>query len=97
MNEINYASGITAQNLRAFLQLWPLVAIGIEDSKKTINECSDQFFDKEDNDFSWCYLYELPTYDLVVFLFSTLCGVVPHDQILNWFKQMADTSGNIGA
>ncbi len=97
MTEIYYAKGITAQNLRAFLELWPLIAIGIEDTKKTINDCDDRLFDKDSDEFSWCYLYELPTSDLVVFLFSGLSGFVPHDQILSWFKQMADTPGNIGA
>lgn len=94
MNEIFYANGITALNLRAFLQLWALVAIGIEDSKKTINNCSDQFFDKKDDDFSRCYLYQLPTSDIDVFLSSALCGVVLHDQLLSWFKQTADTPIN---
>jgi len=68
MNEIYYAKGITAQNLRTFLQFWPLVAIGIEDTKKTINDCDDRLFDKEDEEFSWCYFYELPTKDLTVLL-----------------------------
>lgn len=97
MNETYYAKGITAQNLRAFLELWPLVAIGIEDTKKTINDCSDQLFDKEDDEFSWCYFYELSTKDLVVLLCSGLLQFVTLEQILGWFKQMADCPGNIGA
>ena len=97
MNEIYYTKGITAKNLRSFLELWPLVEVGIEDTKKTINDCNDQLFDKDSDEFSWCYLYEFPTSDLIVFLFSGLSGFVPHDQILSWFKQMADTPGNIGA
>ena len=53
MNETYYAKGITAQNLRAFLELWPLVAIGIEDTKKTINDFDDRLIDKENDEFSW--------------------------------------------
>ncbi len=97
MNETHYAKGITAQNLRAFLKLWPIVEVGIEDTKETVNDFGDQLFDKEEDEFSWCYLYEFPTSDLVMFLFSELLVFVPHDQILSWFKQMADTPGNIGA
>lgn len=97
MNETNYAKGITAQNLRAFLELWPLVAIGIEDTKKTINDCDDRLFDKEDEEFSWCYFYELPTKDLMVLLCTGLLQFVSLEQILGWFKQMADCPGNIGA
>lgn len=97
MNETNYAKGITAQNLRAFLELWPLVVVGIEDTKKAINECSDQLFDKEDEEFIWCYFYELPTKDLAVLLCTGLLQFVSLEQILGWFKQMADCPGNIGA
>lgn len=46
MTETHYAKGITAQNLRAFLELWPLLVADIEDAKKTINECSDRLFAK---------------------------------------------------
>lgn len=97
MNEVYDAKGITAQNLRAFLELWPMVALGIEDTKKTVNECSDQLFDKEDEEFSWCYFYELSTKDFVVLLCTGLLQFVSLEQILGWFKQMSDCPGNIGA
>ncbi|MEI2767730.1 MAG: hypothetical protein V9E86_04345 [Nitrosomonas sp.] len=97
MNETNYAKGITAQNLRAFLKLWPLIEAGIEDTKKTINEYSDQLFDKGDEEFSWCYLYELPTKDFVITLCPVLLLFASQEIILGWFKQMADCPGGIGA
>lgn len=97
MNEAFYAKGITAKNLRAFLELWPLVAIGIEDTKETINDCNDRLFDKEDEEFSWCHLYELPTKDLTVLLCTGLLQFISLEQILGWFKQMADCPGSIGA
>ena len=86
MNETFYAKGITARNLRAFLELWPLVAIGIEDTKKTINDCDDQLIDKEDEEFSWCYFYELSTKDLIVSLCTGLLQFVSLEQILGWFE-----------
>ncbi|AEJ01794.1 hypothetical protein Nit79A3_2001 [Nitrosomonas sp. Is79A3] len=97
MNETNYGKGITARNLRAFLELWPLVAVGIEDTKKTINDCDDRLFDKEDEEFSWCYFYEIPTKDFTVLLCTGLLQFVSLEQILDWFKQMSDCPGNIGA
>ncbi|SFI36722.1 hypothetical protein [Nitrosomonas sp. Nm34] len=97
MTETYYANGITAQNLRTFLELWLLVAIGIEDNKETINDCDDRLFDKEDEEFSWCYLYEISTKDLVVLLCTGLLQFVSLEQILGWFKQMSDFPGNISA
>lgn len=97
MNEIHYAKGITAKNLRAFLELWPLVTIGIEDTKKTINDFGDQLIDKRDDEFTWCRFYEIPTKDLMVLLCTKLLPFVSPEQILCWFKQMADCPGNIGA
>ncbi|PTQ76746.1 hypothetical protein C8R26_11465 [Nitrosomonas oligotropha] len=97
MNETNYAKGITAQNLRIFLELWPLVAIGVADTKKTINDCDDRLIDKEDEEFIWCYFYELPTNELIVLLCTGLLQFVSLEQILDWFKQMSDSPGNIGA
>ena len=97
MNEIHYAKGITAKNLRAFLELWPLVTIGIEDTKKTINDFGDQLIDKRDDELTWCRFYEIPTKDLMVLLCTKLLPFVSPEQILCWFKQMADCPGNIGA
>lgn len=97
MNETHFAKGITALNLRAFLELWPLVALGIEDTKQTINDCDDRLFDKEDEEFSWCYFYELPTTELIVLLCIGFLKFVPLEQILGWFKQMSDCPGSIGA
>ncbi|SET61774.1 hypothetical protein SAMN05216326_1457 [Nitrosomonas marina] len=97
MNETQYAKGIKAQNLRAFLELWPLIEAGIDETKNSINDFSDQFLEQEDSEYSWCYLYEFQADDLVLILLSTLTGVVKPDQIIDYLKQMADTPGNIGA
>ena len=90
MSETHYAKGITAQNLRTFLKLWPLVAIGIEDTKKTINDFDDQLIDKKDDEFAWCHFYEIPTKDLMVLLCTKLLPFVSLDLMLDWFRQMAD-------
>ncbi|SFK69505.1 hypothetical protein SAMN05216302_101287 [Nitrosomonas aestuarii] len=96
MNETHYAKGIKAQNLRAFLELWSLFEIGIKETKDSINDCSDRLLDKEESEFSWCYLYEFPANELVLILLSALTGFVKPDQIVDWLKQMANTPGNIG-
>lgn len=96
MTETYYAKGITAQNLRAFLELWSLLAADIEDAKKTINECSDRLFKKGDDQFSWCHLYEIPAKNLVSTMFNDLMCFVPQDQLSSWYMQMANCPGNLG-
>lgn len=96
MNEAHYFKSITAQNLRAFLELWPLIEAGIEDTKDTINDCSDQLLAKEDSEFSWCYLYELPANDLVVIFLVCLAGIAKQGQIVDCLSQMADSPGKVG-
>lgn len=96
MNESYYAEGITAQNLRAFLELWSSLVIDIEDAMKTINECSNKLFEKGSDQFSWYHLYELPAKDLVSKMFNDLVCFVPQDQLLRWHMQMANCPGNIG-
>lgn len=97
MHETHYAKGITAQDLRAFLELWPLFMVDIEEAKKTINNSSDRLIDKGDEEFTWCYFYELSTKDLIVLLCTGLLQFVSLEQILGWFKQMSHCPGNIGA
>jgi hypothetical protein len=95
MTETHYSKGMTAKSLRAFLELWPLIEAGIEETKGTINNCSDHLLEEE-REFSWCYLYEFPVNDLVLILLGVLTGFVKQDQIVDWLKQMASSPGNIG-
>lgn len=94
MNDIHYAEGITAQNLRAILELWAQVMPGIEETMQTIIEYNDRLFDKDNASFSWCHLYELPVKDHVSFNFP---GFLPEGQATTWRKQVTESSGKINA
>ncbi|MDP3608643.1 MAG: hypothetical protein U1D41_16790 [Nitrosomonas sp.] len=89
-----YAKGITAENLRAFLVLWAQLPPGIEEAMQIIIEGNDLFFDEDANSFSWCHLYELPIHQHIDFNFP---GLLPEEQVLEWRKQVAESSGKIAA
>ncbi len=46
MNEPHYAKGITAANLRAFLKLWQETFDFIDETKQSIIEVIEEFFDE---------------------------------------------------
>lgn len=96
MTETNFAKGITAQNLRAFLELWPTVLSGIEETIEIMNIDGDRLFGSGNDQFSWCHLYELPIKDLINKLFSELTYIVPESILSGWYKQVANCPGNIG-
>lgn len=96
MNETYYAEGITAKNLRAFLELWVSLEVDIEDALKTINECNDRLFEKGSDQFGWYHLYELSAKDLVSTMFNNLMCFVPQDQLSSRYMQMANCPGSIG-
>ncbi|UJP05124.1 MAG: hypothetical protein LZF61_09835 [Nitrosomonas sp.] len=92
MNETQYAQGITAEILRAFLKLWAQLPSGIEETMQSIIECNDLFFDKDTGSFSWCHLYELPIEQHVGYNFS---GLLSEEQVSEWRKQIAESPGKI--
>lgn len=94
MNETYYAKGITAQNLRAFLELWAQIMPAIEETKQAIIEGNSVFFDEDTNSFSWCHLYELPIEEHVNFNFP---GLLPEEQVVDWRNQIAESPGKIAA
>ncbi len=60
MSKTSYVEGITAVNLRSFLELWAQLMPGIEEAMQSIIESNDLLFDENTGSFSWCHLYELP-------------------------------------
>ncbi|SDX54528.1 hypothetical protein [Nitrosomonas oligotropha] len=94
MNDTHYAEGITAQNLRAILELWEQMVPKIEETMQTIIEINDKLFDKESDSFSWCHLYELPVKDHINFNFPVL---LQEDQMVAWCKQITESPGKITA
>ncbi len=96
MTETYYANGITAQNLRAFLQLWSTILYDIEEAIEIMNIYGDRLFGTGDDQFSWCHLYELPARGLIGKLFSEATHVVPESILSRWYTQLANCPGNIG-
>lgn len=96
MTETNFAKGITAHNLRAFLELWPTVLNGIEEVIEIMNIDGDRLFGSGNDQFSWCHLYELPVRSLINKLFFELTYIVPKSILSGWYEQMAKCPGNIG-
>ncbi|MDO8335123.1 MAG: hypothetical protein Q7T35_10700, partial [Nitrosomonas sp.] len=92
MSETQYAEGISAKNLRAFLELWAQLPPGIEEAMQSIIECNDLFFDNETGSFSWCHLYELPIQQHVHFNFP---GLLPEEQAMEWRRQVTESPGKI--
>lgn len=66
MQDTHYAQGITAEDLRLLLDLWPRITAEFEDMMRMLTEDKDIIFGKDALSFSWCYLYELPVKELMV-------------------------------
>lgn len=96
MTETSYAKGITVQNLRAFLEVWSTILNGIEEAIEIMNIDGDRLFGTGNDQFSWCYLYELPVRGLIGKLFSEVTHIVPESILSRWHTQLANCPGNIG-
>lgn len=94
MSQDCYTKDITAENLRAFLELWAWLPSGIEEAMQIIIESNDLFFDKDADSFSWCHLYELPIQQHIDFSFP---GLLPENKAIEWRKQVAESPGKIAA
>ncbi|SFE80907.1 hypothetical protein [Nitrosomonas sp. Nm166] len=94
MTEPYYARGITAENLRTFLEFWQKIFVVIDETKQTIIEIIETFFDEATARFSWCHLYEYPFKHTANFNFS---GLVHEEQLINWREQLVQTPGHINA
>lgn len=102
MDDNQFAPGITGENLRDFLELWPLVMAEGEEALqlfKADNESGDSA--EENQDSAWCYLYELPIKEHQTL---ALAGIVQNlgdflsvEQLKEWFGQIIAKPGQIGA
>ena len=60
MDETQYAKGITAADLRTFLEYWPHLTSEWEEAWQEFRNDKDIFFTDDATPFAWCTLYELP-------------------------------------
>lgn len=60
MDSSQYARGITAEDLRILLKLWPSLAAEVEECHQWLIEVKEKVLGNDAAKFSWCHLYELP-------------------------------------
>jgi hypothetical protein len=101
MDATQYAKDVTAENLRDFLELWPLFASESDEVHQIVMEDKDWFFNKNSEPFSWCHFYELPIkqHIFVALAVNTqnVDGFIQDEDIVGWFNQVIKTPGQIGA
>lgn len=101
MSAISYANGITAEDLRIFLQFLPVFSAEVDEVQQMLIEDKDKLLGRGTMPFSWCHLYELSSRE---HLSLTITGIVQYleglpssEQIIGWFKQLASSRSQIGA
>lgn len=90
MNTAHYSKGITAQDLRIFLDSWPQFVAEAEEVQLMLIEDKDKFLADDASKFSWCHLYELPINQHLAIIRS---GLAQDDKIQGCYKQI-DASPN---
>ena len=94
MHDKFYAKGITAEDLRTFLEVWPRFATEGEELKLMLIEDKEILFGKDAVPFSWCHLYELPVKEHMV---ATMTGFLLDEKLLEIFKNMVKCPSQIAA
>lgn len=92
MSTISYAKGITAEDLRIFLQLLPIFSSEADEVQQMLIEDKDKLLGKGTMPFSWCYLYELSNREhlnlAITGIVQNLDGLLSSEQVADWFKQL---------
>lgn len=100
-SKTSYAEGITAETLRTFLALWPLISHEAEDAQRMLIQDKDKLFGNETEFLAWCFLYELPMKQhAAAVMEGTLEGyakIVQKEQVDAWHEQLVGTPGQIAA
>lgn len=97
----SFVEGITADALRTFLDLWPVISEEAEDAQRMLIQDKDKLFGNETEFLAWCFLYELPIKQHVAAVNEgTLEGyakIIQKEQVDAWYKQLVSTPGQIAA
>lgn len=93
MNETYFAKGITAEGLRVFLKFWPHLFAEADEAQQMIIDIKDKLLNEDTEPFTWCYLYELPIKEHLVFSLTSIAQnfaeILDPQQIPNWLNQLA--------
>lgn len=101
MEAAQYAKGITAADLRLFLQFWPKFMAEADEAQQMLVEIKDQLLNGDTEPFSWCHLYELPVKQHItqatLEIVQGYAALLQAEQVIDWYKQIVDIPGQIGA
>lgn len=94
MSENQNQYGLTgAESIRIFLEYWPKVKAGFEETWQSLSEERELLFSKDSIGFSWCHLYELPIKQHV---FLPLTGFLQDERFLKIFQSFSASKDQIG-
>lgn len=100
MNPTTFAQGTTAEDLRIFLGVWPLLTAEVRESQQGMIEDRAKLLGDDVVPFAWCHLYELPITQHLILAMTGIAqnfdGMLDPQQIVIWFKQLADSSSQVG-
>lgn len=101
MDQTSFAKDITAEDLRVFLDLWPLFAAEYEEVHQILVDDKERLLNEKTGDVNWCYWYELPIKQHIALFLTTIIQnyveILPAEQVVSWFKQLVDSPSQIGA
>ena len=101
MSTIFFAKGITAKDLRIFLEFWPSISVEADEAQQMFIDKKDKLLNDDAEPFAWCYLYELPLRQHMTLVTAAIIQgddvLLNVEQVTDWCKQAVDTPGQIGA
>jgi hypothetical protein len=96
-----FANGITAENLRTFLEFWPSFSAEADEVQQMLIDEKDKFFGKDTEFFAWCHLYEFPIKQHISLanagIVEGYAKFLKEEHLAGWYKQIVDTPGQITA
>jgi len=97
----HFAQGITSEDLRLFLAFWPQLFSEVEEAQQMFIDIKGKLLSDDIEPFAWCYLYELPFKQHMAQANAAIIqgygGLLNVEQVTDWFKQIVDTPGQVGA
>lgn len=101
MSTTFFAKDISAEDLRLFLEFWPKFSAEAADAQQMLIEIKDKLLNEDTEPFAWCYFYELPfrqhMTQAIAAIIQGYDGLINAEQVTDWYKQVADTPGQVGA
>lgn len=101
MIDNQYANGITANALRLLLEIWPNMSAEAGNIQSMFIEINDKVFNNDTELVPWYFLYEFPITQHIALVNAGItkgyAGFINPENIINWYSQIVNTPGQIGA